>query len=287
MRSRTGPPSISYTGMPSARALTSSKAFSMAAMACWITPPDDWRLTAYMCATCASQARGSLPMTAGASLSITADRPGPPKVSLYSLQPTRPVSVVSLRKSKLRVPASQCSDSILAIFIGACPPSPESNGDAGRQQVQRRGKCRVSATPPWSRASLCSRAPPSGTIYGVRSGDPSGGGGLQVVELPTAAGAHRGQVGGEHDEVEAALDRPGGEGRARAVHARLDAVLVRRVADAVAGRQVHRIALVGTGRQAQRERQVGGADVDGGEPRRGAGLVEVGEPPRRLDHAPD
>jgi hypothetical protein len=31
------------------------------------------------------------------------------------------VSVVSLRKSKLRVPASQCSDSSLAIFTGGPP----------------------------------------------------------------------------------------------------------------------------------------------------------------------
>ena len=38
-RSRTGPPNSSYTGTPSARALTSSSAFSMAPIACWITPP--------------------------------------------------------------------------------------------------------------------------------------------------------------------------------------------------------------------------------------------------------
>jgi len=41
---------------------------------------------------------------------------------LYSLQPTRPSSVVSLRKSKLRRPASAWSVSIPAIFIGVPPP---------------------------------------------------------------------------------------------------------------------------------------------------------------------
>src|SRR5712691_3459631 len=95
----------------------SSSAFSMAAMACWTTPPEDCRRSAYMVVTCASHARGSLPMTAGASRSITAERPGPPNASLYSLQPTSPVSVVTLRKSKLRDPASAWSDSTLAIFI--------------------------------------------------------------------------------------------------------------------------------------------------------------------------
>src|SRR5262245_22124899 len=103
--------------MPRARAFTSSMAFSMAAMACWTSPPEAWRRCAYMRVTCASHARGSLPITEGASRSITADRPAPPNASLYSDQPTSPVSVVSLRKSKLRVTASQCSDSTLAIFM--------------------------------------------------------------------------------------------------------------------------------------------------------------------------
>src|SRR5215475_7278622 len=132
IRSRTGPPSISYTGMPRARAFTSSMAFSMAAMACWTTPPEACRRCAYMRVTCASQARGSLPMTDGASRSMTAERPAPPKDSLYSAQPTRPVSVVSLRKSKLRVPASQYSDSSLAIFMGG--PSWMSVGGRSRAQ---------------------------------------------------------------------------------------------------------------------------------------------------------
>ena len=48
---------------------------------------------------------------------MTAETPGPPNDSLYSLQPTRPLSVVILRKSKLRPPASAWSDSISAIFM--------------------------------------------------------------------------------------------------------------------------------------------------------------------------
>src|SRR5882724_2758680 len=95
----------------------SSSAFSMAAMACWTTPPEDCRRSAYIVVTCASQARGSLPITVGARRSITVERPAPPNASLYSLQPSIPVSVVTLRKSKLRDPASAWSDSTLAIFI--------------------------------------------------------------------------------------------------------------------------------------------------------------------------
>src|SRR6266852_5309495 len=89
----------------------------MAAMACWTTPPEDCRRSAYIVVTWAAQARGSLPMTVGARRSITAERPAPPNASLYSLQPTTPVSVVTLRKSKLRDPASAWSDSTLAILI--------------------------------------------------------------------------------------------------------------------------------------------------------------------------
>ena len=91
----------------------------MAPMACWITPPAAWRRTAYSRATCASQARGSLPMSSGASPSMTAETPRPPKDSLYSLQPTSPSSVVILRKSRLRQPPSACSDSIFVIFMAS------------------------------------------------------------------------------------------------------------------------------------------------------------------------
>jgi len=48
---------------------------------------------------------------------IAAETPTPPKDSLYSLQPTRPSSVLILRKSRLRQPPSACSDSTFVIFI--------------------------------------------------------------------------------------------------------------------------------------------------------------------------
>src|SRR5438552_5618174 len=103
--------------MPRAFALMSSNAFSIAPIACCAMPPDDCRRIANMNATSASYARGSLPMIDGASRSITADTPGPPNDSLYSLQPTSPASVVIFRKSKLRWPASAWSDSTLVIFM--------------------------------------------------------------------------------------------------------------------------------------------------------------------------
>src|SRR5262245_38743393 len=89
----------------------------MAPMAWRITLPSPGRRSMYMRVTRASQARGSLPMSAGARPAMAADTPTPPNDSLYSLQPTRPSSVVILRKSKFRCPASACSDSIFAIFI--------------------------------------------------------------------------------------------------------------------------------------------------------------------------
>src|SRR2546425_11890893 len=53
----------------------------------------------------------------GARPSMTAETPRPPNDSLYSLQPTSPLSAVILRKSKLRWPASACKCSRLVIFI--------------------------------------------------------------------------------------------------------------------------------------------------------------------------
>src|SRR5439155_27017825 len=85
-------------------------------------------------------------------------------------------------------------------------------------------------------------------------------------------------------EVEAALHRAGGERGARAVHARLDAVAVRRLADLVARGHVHRVRVVAPRGQAQRAREVGGADVYGVEPRRTADRVQVREPFLGLDH---
>src|ERR1700730_14241923 len=97
----------------------SSSAFSMAPMACWITPPAACRRTADRRATWASQGRGSFPMSSGASPAIAAETPTPPKDSLYSLHPTRPSSVLILRKSRLRQPPSACSDSTVVIFIAS------------------------------------------------------------------------------------------------------------------------------------------------------------------------
>src|SRR5262249_59153346 len=91
----------------------------------------------------------------GASPSITAETPRPPNDSLYSLQPTRPSSVVILRKSKLRWPASACRCSILAIFIGRLLSSEALHRPA-------RGPAR--------RAPTCSRRPARG---GHRSGPTS------------------------------------------------------------------------------------------------------------------
>src|SRR5712691_521889 len=56
-------------------------------------------------------------MTCGASPSITAETPRPPNDSLYSLQPMTPSSVLILRKSKLRGPASACKCSSFVIFM--------------------------------------------------------------------------------------------------------------------------------------------------------------------------
>src|SRR4026207_2465229 len=56
---------------------------------------------------------------------MTAETPRPPKDSLYSLQPTMPSSVLILRKSRFRQPASAWSDSIVVIFMpGRLPNRP-------------------------------------------------------------------------------------------------------------------------------------------------------------------
>ena len=75
----------------------SSSAFSTAAIACAISPPCDCRVFPCSIATTRSDARGSCPTTSGASVSITPDNPGLPKLSLYSDQPTTPLSVMTLR----------------------------------------------------------------------------------------------------------------------------------------------------------------------------------------------
>src|SRR5438094_5204163 len=88
----------------------------MAPMACWTIPPADGRRSACSSATCASNARGSLPISAGTRLSMVADTPSPPNDSLYSLQPTNPSSAVIFKKSKARPPASAWRCSNAAIF---------------------------------------------------------------------------------------------------------------------------------------------------------------------------
>ena len=124
--------------MPRARALTSRSAFSIAPMACWTTPPADVRRSACISATCASWARGSLPTRAGARRRISAVRPDPPNVSLYSLQPTRPSSVVTLTKSNARRPPSACSVSRLVIRIA---PPRWGQDLASMQLAPRAGGC--------------------------------------------------------------------------------------------------------------------------------------------------
>ena len=59
---------------------------------------------------------------------MTAETPRPPNDSLYSLQPTRPLSVVIFRKSKLRPPASAWRCSTLAIFMNRLLPVGRGTG---------------------------------------------------------------------------------------------------------------------------------------------------------------
>ena len=84
----------------------SSSAFSIAAIAWRTTPPRDWVERVASTALISSSAIGSWPITLGISTSITPERPGLPKLSLYSDQPTMPESVTSFRNEKVRQPAS-------------------------------------------------------------------------------------------------------------------------------------------------------------------------------------
>src|SRR5579863_9532271 len=54
MRSRMGPPNNAATGTPYALPVTSSSAFSIAAMACWLMPPRDCRVSTCRCWVTAS-----------------------------------------------------------------------------------------------------------------------------------------------------------------------------------------------------------------------------------------
>ncbi len=113
----------------------SSSAFSIAPMACWMTPPAACRRSAWSSATCASHGRGSLPISADASPAIAAETPMPPNDSLYSLHPTMPSSVLILRKSRLRQPPSACSNSIFVIFIASPSGRPVREAAAGRGRL--------------------------------------------------------------------------------------------------------------------------------------------------------
>src|SRR5712671_2239771 len=97
----------------------STSAFSIAAIAIWLTPPAACRVAAYSRAEMASTGRGSRPIrNRSASFWITPVSPWAPYPSIYSDQPTMPSSVVIFRKELTRQPASQCRSSILVIFIG-------------------------------------------------------------------------------------------------------------------------------------------------------------------------
>ena len=91
----------------------------------------------------------------------------------------------------------------------------------------------------------------------------SGGGSLEIVELASGAGDHRRQIRRQHDHVEAALHCSGRKLCACTVHDRLDAVLVCRFADLVAGGEVYWVRIIAPRDHAQRERQVGRPDVHG------------------------
>src|SRR3954447_24258216 len=61
--------------------------------------------------------RGSKPIATGANLRISSVTPPTPNASLYSDQPTRPSSVVTLRKESVRQPPSACRSSIEVMRI--------------------------------------------------------------------------------------------------------------------------------------------------------------------------
>src|SRR5579871_5835294 len=70
--------------------------------------------------------RGSCPTIRYDSLSMTAERPWLPKLSLYSDQPTMPLSVVTFRKENIRQPASARRVSTAVIFM--FPPRSRTRG---------------------------------------------------------------------------------------------------------------------------------------------------------------
>ena len=75
-------------------------------------------------------------MISGVSASMTEERPAEPKLSLYSDQPIRPSSVVTLRKENSRQPASARSVSTWAIFI-ACSVRFPMRSEAWRPAIHK------------------------------------------------------------------------------------------------------------------------------------------------------
>src|SRR5215510_16186664 len=115
----------------------------------------------------------------------------------------------------------------------------------------------------------------------------SGGGGLEIVELASGAGDHRRQIRRQHDHVEAALHCSGRKLCACTVHDRLDAVLVCRFADLIAGGEVYRVRIIAPRDHTQRERQVGRPDVHGVEAGCRTYGIQVSEPFLCLNHSYD
>src|SRR5262245_38563654 len=79
-------------------------------------------------------------MICGARPSMTAETPSPPNDWLYSLHPTIPSSVLILRKSKFRCPASACSDSTRVIFMAILSVRSFVSVASGRLRRPEHGK---------------------------------------------------------------------------------------------------------------------------------------------------
>ncbi len=103
--------------------------------------------------------------------------PRPPNVSLYSLQPTTPWSVVILRKSKLRQAPSALSGSMRSIFMSA-PVS--DSAAAARPKAGSMVSCMVLAVYGVPIAHPTESRPLTGVAKGdkvaaARSGNPTAG----------------------------------------------------------------------------------------------------------------
>src|SRR5712664_307764 len=119
----------------------SNSAFSIAAIAWRAMPPRDCVERVASTALTSSISIGFMPITPGISASIPSDRPGLPKLSLYSDQPTMPSSVTSLRNEKVRQPASHLKTSYPLTFIVSSKQIPR-HPDRSRAQRLPRAKSR-------------------------------------------------------------------------------------------------------------------------------------------------